>query len=71
MDPWYHRASTRVSGVTSDLSAAKRFVCAGHPLKDEARVRLPLTPDGQTVEMLAVVRVVKARFGNGPRISGP
>lgn len=58
-------SGTRVSGVTSDLSAGGCFVCVGHPLEVGARVRGTLTHSGQKVEMLAVVRVVKARFGLG------
>src|SRR6266404_7616534 len=59
------QSGTRVSGVTSDLSAGGCFVCAGHPLEVGARVRGTLTHKGQKVEMLAVVRVVKAQFGMG------
>ena len=59
------QSGTRLSGVTSDLSAGGCFVCAGHPLEVGARVRGTLTHNGQKVEMLAVVRVVKARFGMG------
>jgi c-di-GMP-binding flagellar brake protein YcgR len=58
-------SGTRVSGVTSDLSAGGCFVCAGHPLEVRARIRATLTHNGQKVEMLAVVRVVKERFGMG------
>lgn len=59
------KSGTRVSGVTSDLSAGGCFVCAGHPLEVGARIRGTLTHNGQKVEMLAVVRVVKERFGMG------
>lgn len=55
----------RVTGVTSDLSARGCFICARRPLKVGARVRGTLTHDGQKVEMLAVVRVVKAHVGMG------
>jgi c-di-GMP-binding flagellar brake protein YcgR len=58
-------SGTRVSGVTSDLSAGGCFVCACHPLDVGARIRGTLTHNGQKVEMLAVVRVVKERFGMG------
>jgi c-di-GMP-binding flagellar brake protein YcgR len=58
-------SGTRVSGVTSDLSAGGCFVCAGHPLEVGAKIRGTLTHNGQKVEMLAVVRVVKQRFGMG------
>jgi c-di-GMP-binding flagellar brake protein YcgR len=59
------KSGTRVSGMTSDLSAGGCFVCAGHPLEVGARIRGTLTHNGQKVEMLAVVRVVKERFGMG------
>src|SRR5260370_41673274 len=59
------QSGIRVNGVTSDLSAGGCFVCAGHPVEVGARVRGTLTHNGQKVEMLAVVRVVKARFGRG------
>ncbi len=59
------QSGTRVSGVTSDLSAGGCFVCAGHPLEVGARIRGTLTHKGQKGEMLAVVRVVKAQFGMG------
>ena len=59
------QSGTRVSGVTSNLSAGGCFVCAGHPLEVGARIRGTLTHKGQKVEMLAVVRVVKTRVGMG------
>jgi hypothetical protein len=58
-------SGTHVSGVTSDLSPGGCFVCARRPLKVGARVRGTLTHDGQKIEMLAVVRVVKAQVGMG------
>ena len=42
-----------------------RFVCASRPLKVGARVRGTVTNNGQKVEMLAGVRVVKANVGMG------
>jgi hypothetical protein len=58
-------SGSRVSGVTSDLSPGGCFVCARRPLKIGARVRGTLTHNSQKVEMLAVVRVVKAQVGMG------
>ena len=58
-------SGTRVSGVTSDLSVGGCFVRAGHPPEVGARIRGTLTHNGQKVAMLAVVRVVKERFGMG------
>src|SRR5260370_35008920 len=59
------QSGIRVNGVTSDLSAGGCFVCAGHPLEVGARGRGTPTHNGQKVEILAVGRVVKARFGMG------
>ena len=59
------QSGTRLSGVTSDLCAGGCFVCVGHPLEVGARLRGTLTHNGQKVEMLAVVRVVKERLGMG------
>jgi hypothetical protein len=53
------------SGVTSDLSIGGTFVCASKPLALNARMRLTLTRKEQTVEALAVVRIVKPRIGMG------
>jgi hypothetical protein len=53
------------SGVTSDLSIGGTFVCASKPLTLNARVRLTMTRKEQTVEALAVVRIVKPRIGMG------
>jgi c-di-GMP-binding flagellar brake protein YcgR len=58
-------SGTRVNGVTSDLSPGGCFVCARRALKIGARVRGTLTHNGQKVEMLAAVRVVKAKVGMG------
>jgi PilZ domain len=59
------KSGSRVSGVTSDLSPGGCFVCTRHALDVGARVRGTLTHSGQKVEMLAVVRVVKAKVGMG------
>lgn len=53
------------SGVTSDLSIGGTFVCASKPLSLNARIRLTMTRKEQTVEALAVVRIVKPRIGMG------
>lgn len=58
-------SGSRVSGVTSDLSPGGCFVCTRRVFKISARVRGTLTHDGQKVEILAVVRVVKAKVGMG------
>jgi hypothetical protein len=52
-----------VSGVTSDISARGCFVFVRCPLKIGARVRRMLTRYGWRVEILAVVRSVKANVG--------
>src|SRR5437879_3013556 len=57
-------SGTRLSGVTSDLSLGGCFVCARR-LEVRARVRATLTPEGQKVKMLAVVRAVKPQVGVG------
>jgi len=56
---------TQSSGVTSDLSLGGCFICTGKPLPLKARARVTLSRKGQSVEGLAVVRIVKARVGMG------
>ena len=58
-------AGTGVNGVTSDLSMGGCFVCTSKPLPLGSRVRLKLTRRDETVEALAVVRIVKPRIGMG------
>ena len=58
-------SGSRVRGVTSDVSPGGCFVCARRSLKVDAKVRGTLTHNGQKVEMLAVVRVVKPQVGVG------
>ena len=53
------------SGVTSDLSMGGCFVCTSKPLEMSGRLKLKLTRKDQTVEALAVVRIVKPRVGMG------
>jgi PilZ domain-containing protein len=55
----------RAEGVTSDLSMGGCFVCTSRPLAVKARVRITLTHKEQSVEALAVVRIVKPRVGMG------
>jgi c-di-GMP-binding flagellar brake protein YcgR len=59
------QSGSRVSGMTSDLSLGGCFVCVRRTLRVDARVRGTLMHQGQKVEMLAVVRVVKAEVGMG------
>jgi c-di-GMP-binding flagellar brake protein YcgR len=56
---------TSATGVTSDLSLGGCFVCTSKPLPVGSRVRLKLTRKDQTVEALAVVRIVRPRIGMG------
>src|SRR5260370_2745189 len=59
------QSGSRMSGVTSDISLGGCFVCTRRTPEVGARVRGTLTHEGQQVEMLAVVRVVKAQVGMG------
>src|SRR5258708_32528460 len=59
------QSGSHVSGVTSDISLGGCFVCVRRTLDVGARVRGTLTHEGQQVETLAVVRVVKAQVGMG------
>lgn len=54
-----------VNGVTSDLSLGGCFVCTSKPLPINARTRVTLKRKDQSVEALAVVRIVKPRIGMG------
>ena len=56
---------TQSSGVTSDISLGGCFICTAKPLPLKARTRVTLSRKGQSVEGLAVVRIVKARVGMG------
>jgi hypothetical protein len=53
------------TGVTSDLSMGGCFVCTSKPLPLGSRTRLVLTRKDETVQALAVVRIVKPRIGMG------
>jgi len=53
------------TGVTSDLSLGGCFICTSKPLELSGRLKLKLARKEQTVEALAVVRIVKPRIGMG------
>jgi fructoselysine-6-P-deglycase FrlB-like protein len=53
------------TGITSDISLGGCFICTSKPLALKARARVTLSRKGQTVEGLAVVRIVKPRIGMG------
>jgi hypothetical protein len=58
-------SGARIEGVTSDLSLGGCFVCTSKPLPISTRVRMTLSRKGQTVQALAVVRILKPRIGMG------
>ncbi|OLD80558.1 MAG: hypothetical protein AUF67_11655 [Acidobacteria bacterium 13_1_20CM_58_21] len=58
-------SGSRLSGRTSDLSLGGCFVCLRRTLEIGARVRGTLKHEGQKLQMLAVVRVVKPQVGMG------
>lgn len=55
----------QATGVTSDISLGGCFICTAKPLPLKARARVTLTRKDQTVEGLAVIRIVKPRIGMG------
>jgi hypothetical protein len=55
----------RSGGITSDLSLGGCFVCTSKPLAVKSRTRVTLTRKGESVEALAMVRIVKPRIGMG------
>ena len=55
----------QVTGVTSDISLGGCFICTSKPLPLNARARVTLSRKGQSVEGLAVIRIVKPRIGMG------
>lgn len=55
----------RADGVTSDISMGGCFICTSKAFPVGARTRAIFTRKSQTVEALAVVRIVKARIGMG------
>jgi PilZ domain len=58
-------SGTSAEGVTSDLSLGGCFVCTSKPLPVGCRLKLTLERRGQTVEALAVVRILKPKVGMG------
>jgi len=58
-------SGARTNGVTSDLSLGGCFVCTSKPLPIGTRVRITLARKTQTVEALAIVRILKPRIGMG------
>jgi hypothetical protein len=58
-------SGARADGVTSDISLGGCFICTSKPLSVKSRTRVTLTYKSQTVEALAMVRIVKPRIGMG------
>ncbi|MGC1484806.1 MAG: PilZ domain-containing protein [Candidatus Acidiferrum sp.] len=58
-------SGARSDGVTSDLSLGGCFVCTSKPLAVKSRTRVTLKRKGESVEALAMVRIVKPRIGMG------
>jgi hypothetical protein len=52
-------------GITSDISLGGCFVCTSKPLAVKSRARVTLTRKGESVQALAMVRIVKPRIGMG------
>jgi hypothetical protein len=52
-------------GVTSDISLGGCFVCTSKPLAVKSRARVTLARKGESVQALAMVRIVKPRIGMG------
>jgi hypothetical protein len=55
----------RCEGVTSDISLGGCFVCTSKPLALKSRARVTLERKGETIQTLAMVRIVKPRIGMG------
>jgi hypothetical protein len=58
-------SGVRSDGITSDLSLGGCFVCTSKPLAVKTRARVTLRRKGESVEALAMVRIVKPRIGMG------
>jgi hypothetical protein len=58
-------SGVRSDGITSDISPGGVFVCTSKPLAVKSRVRITLKRKGESVEALAIVRIVKPRIGMG------
>jgi hypothetical protein len=58
-------SGARAEGVTSDISLGGCFVCTSKPLPIKSRARVTLVRKDETVQALAMVRIVKPRIGMG------
>ena len=58
-------SGARSDGITSDISLGGCFVCTSKPLSVRSRTRVILKRKGESVEALAMVRIVKPRIGMG------
>jgi PilZ domain-containing protein len=58
-------SGVRSDGITSDISLGGVFVCTSKPLAVKSRARVTLRRKGESVEALAIVRIVKPRIGMG------
>jgi hypothetical protein len=58
-------SGVRSDGVTSDISLGGCFICTSKPLAVKSRARVTLTRKNETVQALAMVRIVKPRIGMG------
>jgi hypothetical protein len=58
-------SGVRSDGITSDISLGGVFVCTSKPLAVRTRARVTLKCKGESVEALAIVRIVKPRIGMG------
>jgi hypothetical protein len=58
-------SGSRSDGVTSDISLGGCFVCTSKPLAVKSRARVTLTRKGESIQALAMVRIVKPRIGMG------
>jgi len=58
-------SGARCEGVTSDISLGGCFVCTSKPLAVKSRARVTLGRKGESIQALALVRIVKPRIGMG------
>jgi hypothetical protein len=58
-------SGVRSDGITSDISLGGCFICTSKPLALKSRARVTLTRKNETVQALAMVRIVKPRIGMG------
>jgi hypothetical protein len=58
-------SGSRSDGITSDISLGGCFICTSKPLALKTRARVTLKRKGESVEALAMVRIVKPRIGMG------